>query len=350
MAGVSPRDNRAGFVNQSGQAPGGTRMEYYPFTFAPVLREAPWGGALLRQHCGKKAPASARLGESGELVQDARASSIVNAGALAGLSLTELLRRDPVGILGEAVHFRSQGRIPLAVRLLDARGDSPLWVCPPDRITGEEYGPERVAAWVILRADTGARVRRGLLPGATREEFRAAVASGEWAEQVNTFPAREDDVVFLSAGTVHALSGGVLAFEVAQNSGVTWEIGGPPGAAPKRGPTDRWLDGINFKTMGVNRCVPVKLQPLPARRSLLMKCERFTLELLHLKKRLVEKQDGQRFAVLTCISGHATLRHGGKEAQEVDLPTGSTVLLPARLAEVEIVPDRECKLLKVFTS
>lgn len=327
-------------------------MDYYPYTFTPILRETSWGGAALRKNWGKKAPASAKIGESLEIVQDGRDVSVVDQGPLKGKSLAELLRRDAAGILGEGVYFRSPGKFPLTIKLVDARTENGLEVFPPDRVVGEERGPERVATWVILSADPGGRIRRGVLPGSSPEEFRRAAETGRLAECLNSCAAKEGDVIFLAPGAIHSLGPGVIAYEVAQNSGLAtrWEEadGSDARSKARKARIDEALEVIDFQTMGINRCTPVRLRPLPHGRELLMKCERFALELLHLKKRLVEEQDGQRFVVLTGVSGHARIRPVGGGKPEVELQPGRTALIPARLPGYEIVPDRECTLLKVF--
>ncbi len=90
----------------------------------------------------------------------------------------------------------------------------------------------------------------------------------------------------------------------------------------------------------------VRVNPLPRRRDLLVKCERFALELFQLRKRLEEDLQGQRFVALTCVAGRAVLEHAGAGGPEVPLPAGRTALLPARLGMYTLAPDPECTVIR----
>src|SRR6185437_11358430 len=64
----------------------------------------------------------------------------------------------------------------------------------------------------------------GLLPGVDEPALRAAVAHGTVTECLHQFRPRPGDCVFLPAGTVHAVGGGVLFAEVQQTSDATFRL------------------------------------------------------------------------------------------------------------------------------
>src|SRR4029077_19757702 len=64
----------------------------------------------------------------------------------------------------------------------------------------------------------------GLLPGVDREGLRAALEAGTVAECLHSFTPRPGDCLFLPAGTVHAVGGGVLMAEVQQTSDATFRL------------------------------------------------------------------------------------------------------------------------------
>src|SRR5581483_6536170 len=82
----------------------------------------------------------------------------------------------------------------------------------------------KTEAWFILAADPGSRIYAGLLPGVGEAEVRAALRTGTVAECLHQFEPRAGDCVFLPAGTVHAVGGGVLMAEVQQTSDATFRL------------------------------------------------------------------------------------------------------------------------------
>src|SRR5205807_3294847 len=82
----------------------------------------------------------------------------------------------------------------------------------------------KTEAWFVLDAAPGSRIYAGLLPGMDEARLRAALAMGTVAEYLHFFEPRAGDGVFLPAGTVHAVGGGVLMAEVQQTSDATFRL------------------------------------------------------------------------------------------------------------------------------
>ncbi len=78
--------------------------------------------------------------------------------------------------------------------------------------------------WVILHAEPGAWVVHGLKAGATREQFAAAVKKGNIEEFLAVRPVKAGDVIWVAAGTVHAIGPGVVLAEVQQSSDLTYRL------------------------------------------------------------------------------------------------------------------------------
>ena len=70
--------------------------------------------------------------------------------------------------------------------------------------------------WFVLDALPESRIYAGLLPGVEETHLRAALDRGQVADCLYSFRPQPGDSVFLPAGTVHAVGGGVLLAEVQQ--------------------------------------------------------------------------------------------------------------------------------------
>ncbi len=116
-------------------------------------------------------------------------------------------------------------RFPLLLKLLDACDKLSVQVHPEDRLTdcipaGESGKTE---AWVVLKAGPASRIYAGLKPGTTADVLRRALAGRTVADHLASFTPKAGDAVFIRAGTVHTL-GGVVVFEVQENSDVTFRL------------------------------------------------------------------------------------------------------------------------------
>src|SRR6185436_9624267 len=78
--------------------------------------------------------------------------------------------------------------------------------------------------WVIVRAEPGAKIVRGLRPGTTRDEYIRAVEEHRIKDVLHWFEPKVGDVVALPAGMVHAIGGGLVVAEIQQNSDLTFRI------------------------------------------------------------------------------------------------------------------------------
>jgi len=195
-----------------------------PLRFVPYLRPMVWGGRRLKEVLGKSLPTDEPYGESWEISDHSSHQSVVASGPLAGKTLRQLMEEDRAALLGRGAE--AYRVFPWLIKFLDARDWLSVQVHPDDeevkRLLPGEGG--KTEAWFVLDAQPGSRVYAGLLPGVDEERLRAALAAGTVADCLHTFAPQPGDCVFLPAGTVHAVGGGVLMAEVQQTSDATFRL------------------------------------------------------------------------------------------------------------------------------
>ncbi|MDP2305980.1 MAG: class I mannose-6-phosphate isomerase [Pseudomonadota bacterium] len=171
-----------------------------PLRLAPTLARPMWGGTSLAAEMGKDPDPAARVGESWEVW---------------GANRVADGRR-----LDEVVDF------PLLVKLLDVRERLSVQVHPDDdaarRIVGAPHGKHE--GWVVLRAEPGAKVAYGLNRAMEREELRERALSGQIEADLAWLEVKAGDVIDVPPGTIHAIGGGVLFYEVQQPCDLTWRL------------------------------------------------------------------------------------------------------------------------------
>jgi mannose-6-phosphate isomerase len=82
----------------------------------------------------------------------------------------------------------------------------------------------KTECWYVLEAEPGAKIALGLKQGATVEGVRAAISAGTMEEWMEWVPVEVGDMVFVDAGTVHAIGPGVVLLETQQTCDTTFRM------------------------------------------------------------------------------------------------------------------------------
>ncbi len=327
----------------------------YPLRFNPIFQRYLWGGHRLRTLLGKPTGPAA-CAESWEICDRPNYQSIVSAGPFEGRSLHELIEQYGPEFLGRAVPRiagsppgRSEIRFPLLVKFLDAAQPLSVQVHPTDEQAAQWNLPDpgKTEAWIVLAAEPGSRIYAGLRPDVGPQELLKAIQQGTCADLLHQFEPKPGDCVFLPAGTVHALGGGLLVAEIQQNSDITyrlWDWGrlGPDGK-PRPLHVQEALAVIDFQRGPVHPQVP---EPLPQPEGVqLVQCPYFTIHQWVIHNTHYVGGDG-RFHVLVFLSGFGTV---AGDPDRGPWGPGTCWLLPACLPPVGLSPiDGKLTFLDVF--
>lgn len=302
-----------------------------PLVFEPYLRPQVWGGRNLERDWGKPLPAQGFFGESWEISGHGHHVSRVAEGPLRGELLTELWAERGPEILGRP----APGQFPLLVKLLDCQELLSVQVHPSDQVAAELLGEEfgKTEAWVVLSAGSEGRIYAGLRPGTTRAELERRLDDGTVAECLHCFAPKPGDCILLSAGTVHAVGGGVVIAEVQQSSDATfrlfdWNRLGTDGK-PRPLHREQALRSIDWSAGRVLPVCGMTIPGLPDRvlGELLVTCDYFELSRFTLLGPM-PMPFGARLSIWIVLKGLAELQSGSGAYRRV-LHAGETVLVPA---------------------
>jgi len=192
--------------------------------FTPIYQTRVWGGRRLETVLGRRLPDGQPYGESWDLVDRGPEQSVVAAGAWAGTSLHDLWMSRRAEVFGEAFVAVTSERFPLLIKVLDCTDDLSLQVHPPVDVAPALGGEPKTEMWFVAHADDRARIYAGLKAGVTREHFESALRDGTVASCVSALEAHTGDSLFVPSGRLHALGGGLLIYEIQQNSDTTYRV------------------------------------------------------------------------------------------------------------------------------
>ena len=191
--------------------------QLYPFLLIPIFDERPWGVRDLRAIYTRVV--NEPIGESWLTWEENRVAN----GPLAGQTLSELAKKFRRDLVGRAACY--EDRFPLLVKFLFPGDKLSVQVHPDDEQAhkiGQPCG--KTECWYALQAQPGAQVALGLRVGATREDFRRAIEEKRAEELLNWIDVHVGDMIYVAAGTVHTIGGGMVLVETQQTSDITYRL------------------------------------------------------------------------------------------------------------------------------
>jgi mannose-6-phosphate isomerase len=147
---------------------------------------------------------------------------LVATGPNTGKSLASIFREAPAAMLGTDSPVADS---PLLIKVIFAREKLSVQVHPDDALA-QEYGQARgkTECWYALAAEPGAQVAAGLKSGATLDQVRSGIQNGTLEDSLQILSIAPGDMVFVDAGTVHAIWPGSILLETQQNSDITYRM------------------------------------------------------------------------------------------------------------------------------
>jgi len=317
----------------------------YPLKFKPIVKDKIWGGPRLRDVLGKKA--SDRAGESWEISGVPGDISVVENGFLAGNDLQELVEVYLGDLVGERIFEQFGLRFPLLIKYIDASDFLSIQVHPGDRLAAERHNSYgKTELWYVVESDRGQLIS-GFNREMDRQKYLEHLRAGTLREVLHFETVQKGDIFFMPAGRVHAIGAGVLLAEIQQTSDITYRIYDwdrvDDQGNPRELHTELALDAIDFTYHGETRtpCIPVPNSTVMA-----VDCPYFTTGVINLD-RPVEKDYNliDSFVIYMCVEGAAGITYpGGAES----IRKGETVLIPAEIKNLAIVPTEASTLLEVY--
>ena len=192
----------------------------YPLLLKPEFSPRPWGTRDLAPIYDRHvAPAEEPIGEAW-LTWD---ECVVANGEFTGRKLGDLCREFGASLVGSAI--TNTDRFPLLIKFLFPREKLSVQVHPDDegaKCLGQPCG--KTECWYVLDADRNASIALGLKPGTTKAQFEQAIRENRAEELLNWIGLQRGELIYVEAGTVHAIGPGSVLVETQQNSDTTFRL------------------------------------------------------------------------------------------------------------------------------
>lgn len=189
---------------------------------SPSYKSYLWGGRRLIEEYNKNYSGKI-LAESWELSCHPDGPSVIAEGRYAGMTLSRYIEQKGKKILG--VNCRRFQEFPILIKLIDARENLSVQVHPNNQYAlayEGQYG--KTEMWYVIDSEENAYLYYGFKRKISREEFLKRIKEETLLEVLHAVPVQKGDVLFIEAGTIHAIGKGILLAEIQQNSNVTYRV------------------------------------------------------------------------------------------------------------------------------
>ncbi len=302
----------------------------YPLTFHPLWKPKAWGG------------------ESWDLCGFEDDASVVAEGFLADNDLPDILETYMGDLVGDEVFDWYNLHFPLLLKHLHVEDRLSVQVHPDDAVAEQrfdDYG--KTECWYVLEAGPDARIWMGFKEDTDASQLYRACKEGTADRLLNAYIPKPGDFFFIPTGTVHAAGGGLKIVEVQEASDLTFRLydwGRELNPATRRPiHLDVALDCIDYRKYDEAACCcHLDKDPAAAERNgngvrVLVDDPHFIVTSLSLTSPAkVPMDEFQSCVVLSCLQGGVRIETGEGACA---LKAGGTVLIPASLDQVLLIPD-----------
>jgi len=318
--------------------------------FQPIFKEKIWGGQKIKNLLGLDFSPLMNCGEAWVLSGVPGLQTSVSNGFLKGNELNEIVEIFMDDLVGEKVFEQYGNEFPILIKFIDTNDYLSIQVHPNDEIAiKRKIGNGKSEMWYILDADPGAELLTGFSREMTEKIYLNHLQQKSLKKILNLEKVTTGDAFYIPSGRVHALGPGILLVEIQQTSDITYRIYDWDRVDAKGNQrelhTDLALETIDFRhypdyrsdfKKQVNRAVNI------------IDCPYFTTNLLNFNKSFHKDYTFvDSFILYICVHGSAEVQF---DREKISLTRGETMLIPAEMEKISLLPKPVCEILEVYVS
>ena len=250
-------------------------------------------------------------------------------GPLSGVTLNELCKRYGRDLVGGMAP--QSDRFPLLAKFLFPKEKLSVQVHPDDEGAQAMGLPNgKTECWYIARSIAGATVGLGLKPGTTREQFTRAIEEKRAEDLINWIDVKTGDMIYVDAGTVHAIAPGSILIETQQNSDTTFRL--YDYGRPRELHIEHGMKAMR-ETTGAGKVIRESVNG----HDVLVASTCFVVERYVAKQEIQFDGSSDSAQVIVAVDGSGIVESPG--AQPVSFNRGEAVVIPAALREYRVRPQ-----------
>jgi len=317
-------------------------VELYPLLLEPYFSPRPWG-ALDLSPIYPDRRFEEKIGEAWLTGDECRISN----GPLAGRTLAQVATEYGRDLVGEAA--REERRFPLLLKFLFPHDKLSVQVHPDDECAqrvGQPWG--KTECWYVAAAKPGAQVALGLKPGVTRAQLEKAIARGEAEALLNWIDIQSGEMIYVAAGTVHAIAAGSILVETQQSSDTTYRL--YDYGRPRELHLEQGLGAVKERTAAGK--VVMKPHPNGTGKTANQHAELIAAPFFQVEKFALREAEtigaaaGMSAQILVAIEGCGVVESSA--GSPLTFTCGQAIVVPATVSEFRVQPQWQVEFLRAM--
>ncbi|MDD2387121.1 MAG: class I mannose-6-phosphate isomerase [Bacteroidales bacterium] len=314
----------------------------YPIKFYPIYKSKVWGGNKIKALKNENNIPD-KCGESWELSGVEGDVSVVKNGFLKDNTIEEIIEVYMGDMVGDKIFEKFAYEFPILLKIIEANENLSIQVHPDDATAEQRHNARgKSEAWYILETLHNAKLISGFNKNSNFAEMSDLIKLKNLETILNQPLTKPSEVYYIPSGRVHSLGKGNLIVEIQQTSDVTYRI-------YDYDRTDRELhldlasDVIDYKkTEKLTEDYSRNLD----KSNEIIKNSNFTINYLPVMNSLEKDYFNiDSFIIYYCIKGELIIKYNNKTET---LKTGETVLIPAALKNIVLIPKTYTEMLEIY--
>ncbi len=269
----------------------------YPLKLKPVFKDYIWGGYGLSEKFSMDC--KGKIAEAWLMSCCEDGQTTVENGIFKDCLLSEVVEKYPQSVGRNYLNKK----FPLIIKFIDAY----------DKLSVQVHPSCKNEMWYVLDCEENSSVLCGLKKDISETEFISHIKNDTATDVMNEIKVKKGDVIYIPAGTLHAIGKGILIAEIQQNSNVTYRVYdyNRKDSDGKSRPLHikQALEVMNFNKTGElcsSPCYHGNIKKI-------CECEYFKVSEISIEDTLVIHNDMDSFSSLVVIEGEGTV----KETSEI---------------------------------
>ena len=323
-------------------------MELYPLKFSPQFNYRIWGGDKLKTVLHKDYNEDS-IGESWEISDVENNETLVQNGALKGLSLKQLIEKFKGEFVGKKVYASFGNDFPLLIKFIDAKTPLSIQVHPDNETSKQRHNSfGKNEMWYVMDADKDAELIVGFEKEIEKSAYQTHIENNTLLDVLHHEKVAEGDTYYIPTGRVHAIGAGVLLAEIQQTSDITYRIYDYNRVDSKTGKkrdlhVDMALDVIDFSVQEEYKSLYTKKENVSNK---LVHSPYFKTNFIKFNGNTeLDYASVDSFVIYICVKGSIEI---SSNSNKETLQKGQCLLFPAVTEQVKISAGEEAHVLEVF--
>lgn len=283
------------------------------YKLKPSYKDYLWGGSRLKDLYKKETPYDITA-ESWELSAHPDGPSLIANGQYEGENFKDFIDKNKQYVCGWKADVFD--RFPILIKFIDATNPLSIQIHPEDDyafINEDEFGKNEV--WYVLDCEKDAYLFLGLNRDSSEEEIKERVRNKTITEILNKVYVKPGDVLFVPAGTIHAIGKGILICEIQQNSNSTYRLYDydrkDKNGNPRELHMEKAMDVVDIKKFEVNTDGEGEvIKYARSNQRLLCQCKYFEVKYYDIPKHEIIMIDDSSFKSIIVIEGECDITCG----------------------------------------